>query len=115
MVGRSRLMQRVLDADGAPIKEKKAGNGAADGAAASKGSRAAAAATNGVGGSRSSRGRHRARGNAAGRSRSDTRPADLNGSTSEFPEFVGPMFTTGLADYGTQVTGDASLLDRERI
>lgn len=53
----------------------------------------------GVSGSgRSSRGRHRSRGNALGRSRSAPRGDGI----IEYSDFMAPIFSAGLANYGTQ-------------
>ena len=50
------------------------------------------------GSSRSGRGRHRSRGNALGRSRSAPRGDGI----IEYSDFMAPIFSAGLANYGTQ-------------
>jgi len=84
--------------DGGSIKDKKISNGTTEFGVLAKGNRNGSAAINGIN-SRSGRGRHRSRGNAAGRSRSAPRgDGSLGSEFSDFP----PFLSTGLADYGTQ-------------
>jgi len=88
--------------DAGSIKDRKMSNGTQEFGIAIKGNRGSSAMNGGGGGinSRSGRGRHRSRGNAAGRSRSAPRGDGSLGS--EFSDFIAPFLSTGLADYGTQ-------------
>lgn len=85
--------------DGGSIKDRKISNGTQEFGVLAKGNRSGSAAVSGIS-SRSGRGRHRSRGNAAGRSRSAPRGDGSLGS--EFSDFIAPFLSTGLADYGTQ-------------
>jgi len=85
--------------DGGLMKDRKLSNGTSEFGVSVKGNRTGSAAINGIS-ARSGRGRHRSRGNAAGRSRSAPRGDGSLGS--EFSDFIAPFLSTGLADYGTQ-------------
>ena len=73
------------------VKEKKLNGEMPESGVPSRNNRAS-----GLG--RSGRGRHRSRGNALGRSRSAPRGDGI----IEYSDFMAPIFSAGLADYGTQ-------------
>lgn len=70
------------------VKEKKLNSDLSENGAPAKNNR---------GSGRAGRGRHRSRGSALARSRSAPRDGII-----DYTDFIAPVFTTGLADYGAQ-------------
>lgn len=92
----------VCSGETGSAKEKKASiNGTSDGGSATPASATAASGgKNNRGSGRPGRGRHRSRGaNGAGRSRS---AQSARGDMEFMTDFVAPIFSAGLADYGSQ-------------
>lgn len=79
----------IVKGDNGPAKDKK--NGTPEPSGQGKNNRNS---------NRSSRGRHRSRGGPLSRPRSAPRGPD--GAIIEYTDFAAPIFSAGLADYGTQ-------------